>query len=785
MRLIALKQVVASILLLTFSTQVLGRTCEIIAQECLDGPSSKSIQGISVYRDCWKYQNSMSCWDEDAYDYCQPLTRTPGCKRTSQVINDDGSLTFQFQCGKIDIDDPQVILLEESYTINQEEEMPPECAIPENNPSCRRAELICVDSNGNQVAKVNDPVADCATWVQNYACNIQSPQNFCAPLVSAGCTVVESNCVKTSALDDSCVSMDVTYRCLGSEANTGPMPDNIVRLEDTYTLSTKPLVNECADGENDPVCYVAREECLEGAETRIVDGVEVYNDCWRKERKYACLAGTPTSSDCKELEEAPGCKETGSECTDDEYVDGRCKDLTREFKCLSGEESQFTYMNCGNQMICHTPSVTTVKKDSAGNTVYEYVNGQRKPVYVTTPGEASAEVCFSTSYPPDTDFGKVIASLEAAKAFGYQIFKGEPKKCVVKKAWGLNNCCNPNHAFRDGSTRRAATKAGLSIVVAAGSVILSAAASSLATYINSFFTPPPVGPTVDPVSGVTSSPVIDTSSGITTAPLPSTSSAFQQSSLGKYLTETWDNLSAVQNVFTAAGRESITVAGTIDSFQAYIQTAGQLKGVYEAVAGNDSGTAGAKLLETMNNLALGIAAAYIGTAIGTQAAVMAGLLEATAATAPCIICLIVMIIIVIVALLITAIMECDEESAETGANLKYGLCSAVGSYCTQKTLKLCYKKMRSYCCFASMLARIVQEQGRPQLGMSFGRSKDPDCRSFTEDEFMRIDFDRIDFTELINSMMRNMENETDPKNPVKAGNRAKGIGETVYDYYRN
>jgi len=79
-----------------------------------------------------------------------------------------------------------------------------------------------------------------------------------------------------------------------------------------------------------------------------------------------------------------------------------------------------------------------------------------------------------------------------------------------------------------------------------------------------------------------------------------------------------------------------------------------------------------------------------------------------------------------------------------------GKCHYIGSYCSLKVLGVCVQKKKTFCCFSSPLARIIQEQGRRQLGISWGSPKHPNCRGFTPEEFQRIDFSRIDFSEWIN-----------------------------------
>lgn len=81
-------------------------------------------------------------------------------------------------------------------------------------------------------------------------------------------------------------------------------------------------------------------------------------------------------------------------------------------------------------------------------------------------------------------------------------------------------------------------------------------------------------------------------------------------------------------------------------------------------------------------------------------------------------------------------------------------CHYVGSYCSKKIKFIgCVQKKKTYCCFSSPLARIIQEQGRPQLGKGWGDPKNPDCSGFTIDEFQKLDFSKIDFSEWVNMIV--------------------------------
>jgi hypothetical protein len=119
----------------------------------------------------------------------------------------------------------------------------------------------------------------------------------------------------------------------------------------------------------------------------------------------------------------------------------------------------------------------------------------------------------------------------------------------------------------------------------------------------------------------------------------------------------------------------------------------------------------------------------------------------------------------IIAVVIQAIVNmssCDEDDMVTGAMKRQGLCHKVGSWCDKKSLGSCQTTKEGYCCFASNLARIIQEQGRLQLGKGWGTPKNPSCEGFTPEEFARIDFANIDFSEFIADIMNALPTDKGP-----------------------
>ena len=97
--------------------------------------------------------------------------------------------------------------------------------------------------------------------------------------------------------------------------------------------------------------------------------------------------------------------------------------------------------------------------------------------------------------------------------------------------------------------------------------------------------------------------------------------------------------------------------------------------------------------------------------------------------------------------------SCDAEEKALALQRQQNKCVFVGTYCAEKAVGgLCLRKKSTYCCFDSKFARLVQEQGRRQLGLTFGHAKQPLCRGFTVQELSRLDFDQMDLSDLFSEL---------------------------------
>lgn len=105
---------------------------------------------------------------------------------------------------------------------------------------------------------------------------------------------------------------------------------------------------------------------------------------------------------------------------------------------------------------------------------------------------------------------------------------------------------------------------------------------------------------------------------------------------------------------------------------------------------------------------------------------------------------------------------CDQRDIESSLLDDSGYCIYLGKVCERKWPMVgCVQRAKRFCCFNSKMARIVQEQGRPQL-KSFGQdggwgsAENPNCRGFTPEEFQQLDFSLIDLTEYFGEIQKDM-----------------------------
>ncbi len=121
------------------------------------------------------------------------------------------------------------------------------------------------------------------------------------------------------------------------------------------------------------------------------------------------------------------------------------------------------------------------------------------------------------------------------------------------------------------------------------------------------------------------------------------------------------------------------------------------------------------------------------------------------------------LVIAVIIYVVMSASSCDEEEGKLAMKEGAGLCHAVGTYCSSCIRVLgscvsCITHTTRKCCFNSMLARIVNEQGRTQVGKGWGSAQNPDCSGFTVAQLQSLDFAAMDLSEFYASLVPTLPN---------------------------
>lgn len=348
----------------------------------------------------------------------------------------------------------------------------------------------------------------------------------------------------------------------------------------------------------DGSCMRASESCVQGAATRIISRQPVYRECWQYEARFDCASSAPVN-DCRPLSDQ-GCFQIGSKCVET-LTSGECALFEQTYSCKQASGVTQTINNCGAQSFC--------------------VSGN----------------CFDTAHPPDADFAKAVAVLEAQREAGHyldpaslEVFKGYDNRCR-KKLFGLVNCCK-------GGGSDSSLFSNLNLILGAGGQALGAAGS----------------------------------------------------------TYTYDAL------FMSDAPQAV-----LTGFEALFGVGGGSSALAGMLAGDLS------------------VEAFVGALVPGPWS------------------------IAILAIQLSGILNCEQAEQVLAMKRDTRLCHGVGSYCSARIpiIRVCTETKESYCCFNSRLARIINEQGRAQLGRGWGAPQSPECGGFSLAQLQALDFSRMDLAE--------------------------------------
>lgn len=130
--------------------------------------------------------------------------------------------------------------------------------------------------------------------------------------------------------------------------------------------------------------------------------------------------------------------------------------------------------------------------------------------------------------------------------------------------------------------------------------------------------------------------------------------------------------------------------------------------------------------------------------------------------------------------------NCKPEEQMLATMREQHLCHQVGStYCAKKVLGKCITKKTSFCCFGTRFAKILQQQGRVQLGISWGDATCPNCRALTIKELSQLDLAKMNFSELFEDLMKKYKSPNVTALQQKTAEQIKGHMDSITARFKN
>ena len=128
--------------------------------------------------------------------------------------------------------------------------------------------------------------------------------------------------------------------------------------------------------------------------------------------------------------------------------------------------------------------------------------------------------------------------------------------------------------------------------------------------------------------------------------------------------------------------------------------------------------------------------------------------------------------------LLVGLGNCSASERELAEERAAGNTHYLGRYCSKRTFfGVCIRRSRAWCVFGSKLGRILQQQGRRQLGIGWSS-----CRGFTVAEIEGIDFARLDLSEFTQDLM---DGSREPSVSLpNAGDTGDTMRTRIRDFYR-
>jgi hypothetical protein len=485
-------------------------------------------------------------------------------------------------------------------------------------------------------------------------------------------------------------------------------------------------------------------QCTPGS--TVVNGIPVSDACMTSTTTNICT-GTSTSDTCQTLINQ-GCSQQSSTCTD--TLGGQCVLQSEVYRCMTQPPSQQTVSDCSNTTFCQGGS------------------------------------CFNTSHPNDTAFATATAMMEAGREGGVYnqngvLFSGVDESCRIR-LFGAKNCCATS------SGAGYSNNAVMGVAMQVGGQTLEGGSKYM---YDALYTDNP-GWLQSGLKSLMGAPTLSAfSPSVSMYGFTVTYTGFAADGVGADGAAIANGTGAVINTGVGGTFSTATFSGGIADTTT----------TYSVGAVTDTGSSVITDATTQTILNSGAADATGSAASGASSGLLSSISDAWNssdisgsfmgnADMP------YMFNPYMLAAMVVIMIYEDETSCNTAEqmlDMKRGqnLCTYVGTYCSDSINLLvgsvCMEHTQSYCCYNSLLAKIIEEQGRVQIGKGYGSVQSPDCSGLTTAQFSQIDFSKIDLSAFTAQIMASINmNNVPGANTTGINNNANNVvQQKIQNYYNN
>lgn len=287
---------------------------------------------------------------------------------------------------------------------------------------CQKIGTVCLDTTPSKVVDgvtvTLAQVGGCWRSQDTYDCVDYTPGavNTCSQMQAQGCYDNAMTVCDNMAFNGTCLNWKVDYRCAEQLA---VVPPDVVFDRIIYTTTKDQLVDGCSEHLSNNTCVLDTQTCVEPGETRNINGLDVYKDCWRWAKEYRCAVPDPMSP-CQALDADANCTVKATTCDQaSTLLPGGCLLTTKTYECVVSAEPDQTVTDCSGQMYC--------------------LDG--------------TSMCFDAKYEADKDFGAAVSMTEIMRQAGMYldrgtmtVFNGTQDWCRNKILYGLGDCCDVESA---------------------------------------------------------------------------------------------------------------------------------------------------------------------------------------------------------------------------------------------------------------------------------------------------------------------------------------------------